>query len=47
VIRAYNDCGNNFTDVDLLDLLAWVEAHCRNGEISPWRVPALFPPQRN
>lgn len=23
VIRAYNECGNNITDVDLMDLLDW------------------------
>jgi hypothetical protein len=23
VIRAFNECGNNSTDVDLFDLLAW------------------------
>lgn len=22
-IRAYNECGNNFTDVDLLEVLEW------------------------
>jgi hypothetical protein len=24
VIRAYNDYGNNYTDIDLNDLIAWV-----------------------
>ncbi len=24
VVRAWNECGNNATDVDLLDLLEWV-----------------------
>ena len=23
VVRAFNECGNNRTDIDLLDLLAW------------------------
>ena len=27
VIRAYNEGGNNFTDVDLGDLLAWSSAN--------------------
>jgi hypothetical protein len=26
VIRAYNDCRNNITDVDLLDILDWLRA---------------------
>ena len=25
VVRAYNECGNNYTDVDLFDLLAVVD----------------------
>ena len=25
IIRAYNECGNNYTDVDLLDILKWLE----------------------
>jgi hypothetical protein len=25
VVRAYNECGDNFTQVDLLDLLEWCE----------------------
>lgn len=23
VVRAYNECGNNYTDVDILDLFNW------------------------
>jgi hypothetical protein len=25
VVRAYNECGNNYTDVDLWSLLAWLK----------------------
>ena len=25
IVRAYNECGYSFTDVDLLDLLAWAK----------------------
>ena len=28
VVRAYNECGNNCTDIDLLDLLDW--SHKKN-----------------
>lgn len=25
VLRAYNECGNNYTEVDLEDLLKWIQ----------------------
>jgi hypothetical protein len=34
VIRAYNECGNNFTDVDLGDLISWATG-------KPGGIPAL------
>lgn len=27
VVRAWNECHNNYTDVDLFDLLAWIECN--------------------
>jgi hypothetical protein len=32
VVRAFNECGNNYTEVDLFDLLSWAEG-ARVGEI--------------
>jgi hypothetical protein len=26
VIRAFNECGNNYTQVDLLDLIEWLKS---------------------
>ena len=26
VIRAYNECGNNYTEVDLWDLIKWLQS---------------------
>jgi len=26
VLRAFNECGNNFTDVDVFDLLEWLKS---------------------
>jgi hypothetical protein len=26
VVRAYNECGNNSTDIDLIDLLDWTRS---------------------
>lgn len=36
VVRAFNECGNNYTDVDLLDILDWVN------NLSPSSVQELF-----
>jgi hypothetical protein len=27
VVRAYNECHNNFTDVDLVELFDWAKGH--------------------
>jgi hypothetical protein len=27
VVRAYNECGNRYTDVDLLGLIEWSRSH--------------------
>jgi hypothetical protein len=32
VVRAFNECGNNYTEVDLFDLLSWAKGP-RVGEI--------------
>jgi len=26
-IRAYNECGSNYTEIDLIDLVQWLEAN--------------------
>lgn len=31
VVRAYNECGNNHTDVDLRDLLGWAQSGTAEG----------------
>lgn len=31
VVRAFNECGNNYTDIDLLDLLNWTKGNPLDG----------------
>lgn len=31
VIRSFNECGNNYTDVDLRDILDWISTGPRMG----------------
>lgn len=40
VVRAYNECGNNYTEVDLLDLLDWSRGNVRE---STGGIPTLRP----
>lgn len=37
VVRAYNECGNNYTEVDLLGLIEW----SRNRGDESTRIPSL------
>jgi hypothetical protein len=40
VVRAYNECGNNYTDVGLLGLLEWSRGY-GNRYLEGTAVPAL------
>jgi hypothetical protein len=52
IIRAFNECGNNVTEVDLYDLLEWLSRGQRrmmvldNGEGSPSATPLAPRPRR-
>lgn len=42
VLRAFNECHNNHTDVDLVDLLAWLRTGEAGGVIGDeWGIPPL------
>lgn len=42
VVRARNECGNAYTDVDLFDLLEWARG---NENLENIRIPPLPTPQ--
>ncbi len=41
VIRSYNECGNNCTDIDLADLLDWLRSGSSEGglDYARWIAP--------
>jgi hypothetical protein len=42
VVRAYNECGNNCTDVDLMDLIAWAKGISNLQDVSDGHsIPSL------
>lgn len=45
VVRAYNECGNNFTEVDLFDVVAWLRTgfpdNCAEPDIGAIISPLL------
>lgn len=43
VVRAYNECGNNYTEVDLVDLLSWSRGY---GD-SSGRIPTVCASERD
>jgi hypothetical protein len=47
VIRSYNECGNNYTDVDLPDLVDWLRSGPRTGFIDGAGITALPAFERN
>lgn len=43
VIRSYNECGNNCTDIDLADLMDWLRSGTNEGVLGFGRGIAALP----
>lgn len=47
VLRAFNECRNNHTDVDLSDLLEWTRAGCTERRLADVGLAALSASERD
>lgn len=47
VVRSYNECGNNYTDVDLSELMDWLRSGPNRGVIDGAGITTLSAAERN